>query len=448
MHWFAINCKAESVAAPLSAPAEPIPALRRKAERAAVVSSCCGFLGEVTLTDSAVVILFAGMLGAGDTLSMLTTSVLPLLNGCCLIPMAALVAAAGEKRVILTACILASASYFAAASAPWFGAWSVMVLITAILCFALSLTGFIAGWFPLLDTFLTRERRTGFFCNMRFCHQLTATLFLFAVGAAIGGQPSAGTLQGVLFLAAIIFTGRAAAIARIPDFRIPERGTAGFRTGLARAIGNKALTGFSTYLFVLNLAAFGTVPLMILCLKNQLGAPDNVIVFISGAALSGMLAGYLCAGKLLRLAGPRRFYPLFHALFFAVNFMLFFIGRGGAAACPVIAGLLFLYSLGIAAVSIAASAEMMALASPGNKVMAMALSGAFSCGGSGLSRFVTSLLLGGEMLAPEWMLGTMTVSRYQSLLLLYCCGLLFAAVFLALVPAVFPKGEYVYPGAV
>ena len=424
MHWFAINCKAESVAAPLSAPAEPTPALRRKAERAAVVSSCCGFLGEVTLTDSAVVILFAGMLGAGDTLSMLTTSVLPLLNGCCLIPMAALVAAAGEKRVILTACILASASYFAAASAPWFGAWSVTVLITAILCFALSLTGFIAGWFPLLDTFLTRERRTGFFCSMRFCHQLTATLFLFAVGAAIGGQPSAGTLQGVLFLAAIICT------------------------GLARAIGNKALTGFSTYLFVLNLAAFGTVPLMILCLKNQLGAPDNVIVFISGAALSGMLAGYLCAGKLLCLAGPRRFYPLFHALFFAVNFMLFFIGRGGAAACPVIAGLLFLYSLGIAAVSIAASAEMMALASPGNKVMAMALSGAFSCGGSGLSRFVTSLLLGGEMLAPEWMLGTMTVSRYQSLLLLYCCGLLFAAVFLALVPAVFPKGEYVYPGAV
>lgn len=236
--------------------------------------------------------------------------------------------------MILTACILASASYFAAASAPWFGAWSVTVLITAILCFALSLTGFIAGWFPLLDTFLTRERRTGFFCSMRFCHQLTATLFLFAVGAAIGGQPSAGTLQGVLFLAAIIFTGRAAAIARIPDFRIPERGTAGFRTGLARAIGNKALTGFSTYLFVLNLAAFGTVPLMILCLKNQLGAPDNVIVFISGAALSGMLAGYLCAGKLLRLAGPRRFYPLFHALFFAVNFMLFFIGRGGAAACP------------------------------------------------------------------------------------------------------------------
>ena len=309
MHWFAINCKAESVAAPLSAPAEPTPALRRKAERAAVVSSCCGFLGEVTLTDSAVVILFAGMLGAGDTLSMLTTSVLPLLNGCCLIPMAALVAAAGEKRVILTACFLASASYFAAASAPWFGAWSVTVLITAILCFALSLTGFIAGWFPLLDTFLTRERRTGFFCRMRFCHQLTATLFLFAVGAAIGGQPSAGTLQGVLFLAAIIFTGRAAAIARIPDFRIPERGTAGFRTGLARAIGNKALTGFSTYLFVLNLAAFGTVPLMILCLKNQLGAPDNVIVFISGAALSGMLAGYLCAGKLLRQAGPRRFYP-------------------------------------------------------------------------------------------------------------------------------------------
>ena len=60
----------------------------RSAERLAVLSSCCGFPGEVVLTDSAVVILFAGMLGAGDMLSLLTTSFLPFFNGLCMIPMA------------------------------------------------------------------------------------------------------------------------------------------------------------------------------------------------------------------------------------------------------------------------------------------------------------------------------------------------------------------------
>ena len=63
---------------------------RRKSEWKAILSSCCGFTGEVALTDSAVILLFAAGLGAGDELAMLTTSLLPLFNGLLLIPMAAL----------------------------------------------------------------------------------------------------------------------------------------------------------------------------------------------------------------------------------------------------------------------------------------------------------------------------------------------------------------------
>ena len=43
--------------------ADPV---RLRAERLATASSCCGFLGEVMLTDSAVIILFAGMLGVAS----------------------------------------------------------------------------------------------------------------------------------------------------------------------------------------------------------------------------------------------------------------------------------------------------------------------------------------------------------------------------------------------
>lgn len=414
-------------------PIKPTLKLRRRAEILATVSSCCGFLGEVTLTDSAVIILFAGMLGAGDMLSMITTSVLPLFYGICIIPMAALAARMGIKRIILTANAFAAAAYFVAVASPFFGGWSVAVLIGAILFFAFSLTGFIAGWFPLLDTFLTAGRRTAFFSRMRFSHQLCATCFLFIVGLLIGKSPPLGVLQLVLLVSGIVFIGRALAIARIPAFTVPERDSGGFREGLAKAVANKPLTGFSSYLFVLNLASFGTVPLMVLALKNRLGAPDNIVVLTSAASLCGMLIGYLCVNRLFRRLQLKYFLITFHALFLAVNLTLLFFGRGGPANYIMIAGLLFCYSFGIAAVSIIASAEMMALASPGNKVMAMAVSGAYSSGGSGLSRLLSSLLLGCGLIAPEWQLGAMAVSRYQSLLLIYVFALLFAAAFLPLV---------------
>ncbi len=414
-------------------PLQPTPQLRRKAETYATISSCCGMVGEVSLTDSAVIILFAAMLGAGDTLTMITTSILPLLNGVCIIPMAALAARNGVKRQILIANGAAALAYFAAVASPFFGAWSVGVLIAAILCFSFSLTGYIAGWFPLLDSFLVPEHRTAFFSRMRFSHQLCATVFLLAVGLVIGKAPSLETLQAVLLAAGVIFIGRGLLIAGIPVFRPEHREGCGFREGLALAAANKPLIGFSTYLFALNLACFGTIPLMILALKNRLAAPDNIIVLISAVTLCGMLAGYLCAKRIFQFLGLKYFLIACQLLFLTVTMLLFFFNRGSLLNYALIAALLFFHSVGIASVSVVSSAEMMALARPGNKVMAMAVSGAYSSSGSGLSRLLSSLLLGCGLIAPEWQLAGITVSRYQSLLLIYIFALLFAAALLLLV---------------
>ncbi|HEX2951149.1 MAG TPA: MFS transporter [Armatimonadota bacterium] len=404
----------------------------RFAEINAILSSCCGYLGEATLTDSAVVILFAGMLGAGDMFSMITTSLLPLFNGICVIPMAWFAAKFGSKRLILTSCTLSAIAYFLAVSSPYFGRFSAAVLLTMILLFALCLTGFIAGWFPLLDTFLSSERRTTFFSRMRFCHQLTATVFLFIAGAVIGKAPQIWALQLVLLIGAILFMGRALFIARIPVFPVQQPDALGFSAGLSAAVANKPLTGFSIYLFVVNLAAFGTVPLTMLYLKNSLHAPANVVVLISATALFGMLVGYLGANGIIRRLGVTGSLVAFHLCFALVNFALFFVGKGTTITYVLIACLLLLYNGAIAAMSIVASAEMMALTRPGNKTMAMAFSGAFSYGGSGLSRLVTSLILGSGLLATQWHLGTMRVCYYQTLYLLFTAAVVFAAVFFLL----------------
>ncbi len=242
----------------------------------------------------------------------------------------------------------------------------------------------------------------------------------------------------------MIFIGRAYFISRIPIFATPRRDMPGFKEGLLAAIGNKPLAGFSIYLFVLNLAAYGTVPLTTIYLKRHLGAPDNVIVIISAAALFGMLLGYLGAGAIITRWGIRGALLGFHIAFALVNMSLFIIGHGNGITYGLIAALLLVYSFTVAAASVVSSSEMMALSTPENKTMAMAFCGAFYYGGFGVSRLVSSLLLGSGMLAPEWHLGAMRICHYQTLYLLYTAAIVFAAVFLLLVPAIFPKGEYIY----
>ena len=382
----------------------------RSAERLAILSSCCGFPGEVVLTDSAVILLFAGALGAGDMLSLLTTSFLPFLNGLCMIPMAACVMRYGHRAVILRVLALSSLMYFLAASAPWFGEGAM--------------------------AFLTPGARTPFFSRMRFSHQLVSVVFLFLAGSVLGAEPPVGRLQAVLFGAALLFCGRGICIARIPEFPVRKAERFGFRSGLARAAGNRKLAGFSLYLFLLNLSTFGTVPLTMLYLKKGLNAPDNAVVYVSAASLAGMLFGYLGIGRLERIAGRRRIFPVIHLLYVLLGGMLCLIHSGGTAVWILTGGILAAYSFLLGGSSILASSGMMALATPGNKVMAMAFSGTFSYGATGLARVLPSLLLGSGMLAERWHFGEVSVSRWQTLLLLICFLTAFSSIFLILVPAV------------
>ena len=211
---------------------------QQRAERLSIASSCCGVTGEVTLTDSAVILLFASALGAGDMLSLVTTSVLPFFNGLLIIPAAWFVSRIGRTRLILWSCGCAAAAYFLAASAPFFGRYAIGVLIATILAFSLSLPGFIAGWFPLLDSFLPEARRTAFLGRMRFFHQLSAIGFLFLVSLVIGRAPSVPQLQWVLFAGAVVFLGRLFFIARMPHFESARRDVP-WGSGLRAAAANR-----------------------------------------------------------------------------------------------------------------------------------------------------------------------------------------------------------------
>lgn len=426
---------------------ELTPERAKAAERDSILSACTGATGDVTLIDSAVIILYATMLGASDMFSLLTTSLIPLFNGVLIIPMALLAAKFGNQNLILRVCSLAFCAYLMVVAAPFFGTAAVAVLILSLVVFAVFQTGYVAGWFPMLDTFLAKERRSAYLSKMRFCWQLSSVVFIFLVGLCIGKNPPLRHLQLVLLIAALIFAGRIFFIARIPVFKTEEKETYQVKKGLSLAVSNKPLAGYSVYLFVLNLAAYGTIPLATLYLKKYLHAPDNIIVIISSVTLGGMLLGSLCAGKIIARFGLKNTFLSIHITYALTNILIFCIGKntmGPNFTYAALAGLLLIYSFTFANANIASTSEMMALANPGNKVMAMAFCGAFYYGGSGLSRLLTSLVLGSGMLAPEWHIGNITFCHYQTIFLIYAAAIVFAAMLLVIVPAVFPKGEYSY----
>ena len=74
----------------------------------------------------------------------------------------------------------------------------------------------------------------------------------------------------------------------------------------------------------------------------------------------------------------------------------------------------------------------------------MAVCGSFSSIGGGLSRVITSVILGAGILAPEWHIKGIKFCHYQTLFLIYAVCILFAAMLLVIVPAVVPKGKYAY----
>ncbi len=428
------------------------PELGRRAERDTIFSSCCTAMGDVPFTDAAIIILYANLLGASDSFTMVTTSLLPLAIGFFSIPASYVTMHTGTyQRTILLVTGFSLAMFGVVVAAPWFGSWAVLVLLAALSLFAIGHTIYISAWFPLLDTFLTHDRRSSYLGRMRFSWQSTSALLLLGIGAVIGKNPPIGALQLVMLFSMTVFAVKLWFIARVPCFERSERPgrkeTPSFREGLKAALENKPLTGYSVYLFILNLAAYGTIPLATLYLKKALAAPDNVIVFISSITLGGMLTGSFCAGPIIRRWGIRNTFLFVHVFYALTNFGLFFMSRGvlpDGWLFGVIGGILFLYSFVFACANISSSSEMMSLATPGNKVMAMAFCNSFYYAGCGLSRFLTSVILGSGALASSWTLGGLAVSHYQTLFLVYAVCVGFAAALLVVVPAIFPKGEYIY----
>lgn len=365
----------------------------RRAEILTTAASCCGVTGETVLTDSAIILLFVSSFGAGNTGALFSTSVLPLFNGLALIPMAALAPLIGVRKLTLTACAISAAGYLTVAFAPFFG--GADIILWGLSGAALVQAGFIAGWFPLLNSFLQPETRISFLGRMRFFHQLCATVFVLLAGVFLGSTPENWKLQAVVLTAAIIFCGRFFCIMAVPRFPLEQRPQTGpWRKNLKKAAADPVLLKFSLYQCLFNLGSFGMIPLALLYLKH-LGVPDNITVFISGASFVGMMLGYWLIKHLSGKTAPWQVITALCFLCLPAAAMFWLLRELPDTLGYILLGASLVgTSFAVAAFSVVSSAVMMSCAPPDNAPMTMAFTNSFYYGSAGLARLLLSWIAG------------------------------------------------------
>ena len=415
----------------------------RKSQKLAILSACFGSISAVMIQDSAVIILFAGMLGASSMLSMITTSLFGVMNLFFLLPAAYVAARVGYKRLILLSTFWGTFFVSLLAFTPLLGNYARYGMVACLICFGALMTLYAAAWFPMLDEFLPKHDRSRFFGMLRFSWQSCSVTFFFICGLVMGTKPDLWILQIIIILTAVALLGRAFFIWKIKVSE-SDRKALDFRSGMELVLSNKPLVGFSVYLAFLYLAAQGTMPLTYIYLKNQLNTPDNIVVIVSSLALGRTIIGFLCAGRILNRIGVRKVLLAVHLAFALINFLLFLLSGPGQTKLVIITVLMVIYGFFIAMSSVAVSSEMMALANPGNKAFAMAFCTTMCAAGLGGARVLSSAVIGTGILAPEWYIGTMKFCMFHTIYLGYALSILFVCVLLVIVPAIFPKGNYHY----
>lgn len=407
---------------------------KRNGMKHAILSACWGALAQILVKESSVIILFAMLIGAGDMLSIFTTSILDVILCLTMVPFAYLAGKVGNKKAAIVAVCIGNVSLLLCSAAPWFGPAARYILIFTLTIYALSISAFNATWFPVLDGIVPENERGRFFGRLRMSWQTTSGIFLLLSGFFVGQTASIGKLQLIIAVAALATIGRAWHVSRI-TIEEDLRATPLLKPMLLDVLGNRPLMAFGIYLCLLYSAASATLPVAFMMAKKNLTLPDNLVVMLSAIVFIGTIAGYFAGGRSVDKFGVKPVFLIAHFGFAVVNFAMLFIRNSSPSAVIFLAILLMLQGLLFASASIAVSTEIMALSPLNNKAISIAVCFSFYSAGIGFSRMLSSFVLGSGMLADKWLFFGINMNNYHTMFLCYGVAVLLTCSALVLVPA-------------
>jgi hypothetical protein len=174
------------------------------------------------------------------------------------------------------------------------------------------------------------------------------------------------------------------------------------------------------------------------------GLDAGKLQIFSTVGLAGGVTGYFLYGKLQNLLKIKRLELLVHLIYTAAALSFAFLSKDISGYIYIAGVVYFLNAFAGSTFMCNNSSELLALARPGNKTMAMALLQTYQNAGISISRVTTSLMMGANLFAPMWVWGDITFCSYQTIFLFYG---VFGAILLLLfptLPAIIPKRRNYY----
>ena len=420
------------------------PETRKRARIYAYFACVFGCVSEIMLDSSAVIIIFLTMLGGSDMLTMLCAGFSGVSGALLYIPSGLLIACIGAKRMVKYSCLTGCAGFIIMALAPLAGEWGKYVATAGCFIYCIQRNSYGAAWYVLLDVFLRPEDRAGFFGMMRFIYTGVVGLLLFFIGVWMKTNPPIIFLQIVIAVTGLLVMGRYYCASKFPDNLRDAPEIPDIRKGLGISMKNGPLTAYSVYVGLLTVAYTSQIPLTYLYLKQYVNMNPGTVQIISSVGIAGSLVGYFCYSRFLGNFKLKYLELLTHLLYMAVAFTLFFLDKSVPGFAVWVGMAVFCNLLAFSIYMCNNSAEMLALARPGNKTMAIAFVNTYISGGNTVGRIGTSLILGTAMLAPVWEFGGRIISRYQTFFLISGVMLVILLFLLPTLPSFIPSHDDYY----
>ena len=425
--------------------AETLSPQERKRGRILAYFACYfGCISEVMLDTSAIIIVYISMLGGSKDEVMFSTGFSAILTMFLLLPCAFIVSRIGMKKAVTIACIIGCAGYLLMAAAPFFGAWQKAAVITGCLIYCSQRSLYGATWYPMLDAFLRPQDRGSFFGTMRYSYMIISGVLFYAVGKMMGENPPVVMMQCIVGATGILLLGRMYCMLRFPENPQEKK----LNTDIVKAIGisirNGALVSYSVYVCLLSLAYTSLVPVTLLYLKNHVGLDAGKLQIFSTIGIAGSITGFFCYGFLQKKFKVKRLELFVHIVFMAVALCFALLSSNVPGFIYIAGAIYFINSFAGSTFMCNNSTEILALARPGNKTMAMAFQQTYHNAGISISRVGTAMVLGTNILAPSWQLGGMTLCSYQTLFLFYGITAAVLLILIPTLPAIVPKRKNYY----
>lgn len=279
---------------------------------------------------------------------------------------------------------------------------------------------------------------------MRFIYMIFVALILYGLGKFLQSKPEIWLLQCVFAAAGLALWGRKYCMDKLPIAPDMQHESPDLRKSLNICLHNQSLTGYSLYLCCFYIFYSAAIPLALVYMKNSLNIAAGTIMILTSINIVGKIAGFFLLGRFIKKFSMK--VQIIGTHFTAVLAILIMLSAvPSAKGLPVIFGIaFFLFGIVYALINCTAAVEMLSLARPGNKIMAVAFCMTAIAIGTVVGTLLNTLLIGCGALAESWQFMGLAMTKFQLLFGICAAGIFLAMLFFPIVPAIIGKHDDYY----